>query len=446
MSEMESDEKYAAPGFYTASGAQAYVFSSQNRKTVVRHFKWMSDYGLDGVFIQRYANTVTKNEAGLLQFNNVLANCRAGAHQYGRVFAITYDLIELVTGDWKKLLSDWQTYIVQKNILKDSCYLFHDGKPVVRIWGIGFKNRAYTLSECEELIDSLKNHPQYGGNTVMVGVPTHWRTLDQDAVSDSALHRIILKADIVSPWFVGRPQTLEEVATHTQTVVIPDIQWCKQNNKEYIPVAFPGFSWHNMKPESPLNSIPRLGGEFLWKQYYEYLRAGSTMLYQAMFDEIDEGTAIFKCTNDPPVGASTFVTYEGLPSDHYLWLVGEGRRMLRGETALSASIPKRPSTNVKKQEMQLPHEFKLNQNYPNPFNPTTTINYQIAQYGLVTLKVFDSLGREVATLVDGMKGAGYYTVIFDAAHLASGMYVARFIVQQQNGKSIVQKSKLMVTK
>jgi hypothetical protein len=101
---------------------------------------------------------------------------------------------------------------------------------------------------------------------------------------------------------------------------------------------------------------------------------------------------------------------------------------------------------VKKQEMELPHEFKMNQNYPNPFNPNTNIKYQIAQYGLVTLKVFDSLGREVATLVDGMKGAGYYTITFDATHLASGMYVTRFIVQQQNGKSMVQTAKLMVIK
>jgi hypothetical protein len=90
--------------------------------------------------------------------------------------------------------------------------------------------------------------------------------------------------------------------------------------------------------------------------------------------------------------------------------------------------------------------FNLSNNYPNPFNPTTTIEYQIPQNGLVTLKVFDLLGHEVATLVDGMKGVGCYTVTFDASHLASGMYFARFTMQQQNGKSIVQTTKLMVTK
>ena len=111
-----------------------------------------------------------------------------------------------------------------------------------------------------------------------------------------------------------------------------------------MPVVFPGFSWHNLKKgASPLNQIPRLRGEFYWRQMYNAISSDVKMVYVAMFDEMDEGTCIFKCTNEPPVGASPFVTYEGLPSDFYLWLTGKASQMLRKEIKLQSIIPVYPS-------------------------------------------------------------------------------------------------------
>lgn len=79
-------------------------------------------------------------------------------------------------------------------------------------------------------------------------------------------------------------------------------------------------------------------------------------------------------------------------------------------------------SQIVKVEIFSVNEFMLNQNYPNPFNPSTTISYQLPVSGNVTLKVYDLLGREAATLVDEYKPAGRYEVEFDAGQLASGVY------------------------
>ena len=67
----------------------------------------------------------------------------------------------------------------------------------------------------------------------------------------------------------------------------------------------------------------------------------------------------------------------------------------------------------------------LGTNYPNPFNPTTVIPFNLADASLVTIKVYDLLGRTVATLVDGSLPAGVHEVRFEASHLPTGMYIVR---------------------
>jgi hypothetical protein len=71
----------------------------------------------------------------------------------------------------------------------------------------------------------------------------------------------------------------------------------RRDHQLYMPVVFPGFSWHNLKPSFPPNQIPHERGEFLWQQAYNAKIAGATMLKIAMFDEVNEGTAIFKAAS-----------------------------------------------------------------------------------------------------------------------------------------------------
>ena len=88
----------------------------------------------------------------------------------------------------------------------------------------------------------------------------------------------------------------------------------------------------------PSDLAPRLRGQFLWSQFQGARRAGASMVYVAMFDEVDEGTAIFKCANDAPLGQkSKFLNFEGLPADFYLKLVGTGGRLIQGQLSLKAA-------------------------------------------------------------------------------------------------------------
>lgn len=355
VSELNKDERYPTR-FKHKDGMAACLFSSCNPRTVLRHFEWMRDYGIDGVFLQRFGSSI-KSARGLDHRNIVTANVQAGANRCGRTWAMMYDLSGLRAGDiGKYVMEDWKQLVGRMRITADKAYLHHNGKPVVAVWGIGFRDgRQYSLDECEALVRFLKDDKKYGGNTVMVGVPTGWRTLTRDAVEDKKLHDVIRLADIVSPWTVGRYNSPASAAEHGDTWVKPDIAWTRKNGLDYLPVMFPGFSWQNLKKargvEAKLDQIPRLKGQFLWSQAVAFKQAGAEMLYVAMFDEIDEGTAIFKCSNDPPVGQSAagqsavgqsgFVTYEGLPSDHYLWLAGQAGRLLRNMIPAAERMPLR---------------------------------------------------------------------------------------------------------
>jgi hypothetical protein len=91
--------------------------------------------------------------------------------------------------------------------------------------------------------------------------------------------------------------------------------------------------------------------------------------------------------------------------------------------------------------VSIPDQFTLSQNYPNPFNPSTMINFALPVSGMVTLKVYDMVGREVATLVNSYTNAGSYSVSFDASQLSSGMYFYKL----QSGE-FAQVKKMMLVK
>jgi hypothetical protein len=115
-------------------------------------------------------------------------------------------------------------------------------------------------------------------------------------------------------------------------------------------------------------------------------------------------------------------------------IVGEGGTILGPAPGIVTSVQK----DIHHQA--IPSQMVLEQNYPNPFNPTTHFEFRIADFGFVSLKIFDLLGREVATLVDGRMEAGTHTVVWNALGFSSGVYFYRL----QSGNSVLTRKLILL--
>lgn len=349
-------EKTYETVFSNADGSKARVFSSVDKSTTDLHFKWMKEYGIDGVFMQRFYG-VTRDPERRKSQDTILKNAFEASQKYERAIAVMYDLSGLRPGkddcqnvieDWKHLVDDLKV----KNFGKKQTYLHHNEKPLVTIWGVGFPDRPYDIKKIklDKLIHFLKNDPEYGGCSVMLGVPTYFRELNKDCLPEPYLHELIESADIVLPWMVQRFTPLvHKPMDHIRDHVKEDIKWAKEHGVDYAPIAYPGFSWRNLSLKhkdlaryTAYGAIPRLGGQFFWDQMVTMVNAGAEMIYVAMFDEIDEGTAIFKISDTPPNSDEAhFIDNDGKPSDQYLWLTGQAAKMLRKEIPAKYQMPKR---------------------------------------------------------------------------------------------------------
>jgi hypothetical protein len=348
VSELDADERCEVPGM-TIAGKPAYLFSSRNQKTVSRHFQWMKQYGIDGVLVQRFVGEIPrKHEDG----DVVLRNIMKAAAESGRTFAIEYDVSGSNPQTFaQSIKDDWRYLVDELKVTAHPNYQRHNGKPVVSVWGMGLSDGgdAHPPSDplvALELIGWFKSGaPAPYRATYMGGTPAYWSTLMNDSRTDSAWAGVYAAMDIVQPWNVGRYGTLAAVDKWKDIALAPDMKTSAANHQLYMPVIFPGFSWHNLKKTAKENQIPRLGGEFLWRQAYNAKMAGATAIKIAMFDEVDEGTAILKTAphrdQAPDQGFWLTLDADGndLPSDWYLKLAGEITRMFHGEIKPDPKLP-----------------------------------------------------------------------------------------------------------
>jgi hypothetical protein len=329
------------------NGQPAYLYSAYHPKTVLRHFEWMSQYGIDGVFLQRFGSELL-TPAKFDERNVVTKNVIAGAEATGRVFAIMYDTSNMDPAKFVgELENDWKYLEDVLKVTESPAYLHHNGKPVVAVWGLGFTNHPGTPQQAMELVNFFEKNPDTAQQVTLVGgVPTEWRSLQKDSLSDPGWKDYYCALNIISPWTVERFKTDAQVDEYKSKMIL-DMAAAKQCNAEYMPVVFPGFSNQN-SGGSPFNVTPRRGGNLYWRQVYNAVSINVPMIYNAMFDEVDEGTAMYKIAatiNDQPEGVKLLpMDADGinLPNDWYLRLAGAATQMLRGEIPLTIEIPIRP--------------------------------------------------------------------------------------------------------
>lgn len=331
LSEFSQNEKVAVPGFTHANGSPAYLYSSANKAVIERHFQWMQQYGIDGVFVQRFLVNLRQPS-----FDEILEHVRTASKDTGRTFAICYDLSGYPTERiYRRLTDDWRQLCDQRKVTRDERYLDHDGLPVVFLWGLYPDRLDGELAS--RLIEFFHEEGPYRA-TVIGGVPPTWRQ-----VTDEKWAAAYRQLDVISPWNVGNVLTSAQGEKVANTRSWPeDLAAAQSVDARLMPVAFPGFGWTNLKgPLAQRDTIARRDGKFLWEQFVAAAQLKTGMVYVAMFDEVDEATAIFKVTNNPPIQGN-FQTYDGMPSDWYLRVTGEGTKMIRGQTPIQETIPISP--------------------------------------------------------------------------------------------------------
>jgi hypothetical protein len=256
--------------------------------------------------------------------------------------------LPLVVADWQRL--------ERQGLTRSPAYLHHRGHPLLSVWGLGFPGRGLKPQQAATLLAGLQQASKpYGGVTLLGGVPSYWRTGMHDASADPAWQTVWPMLGVISPWSVGRYDDAQSADTYLKNVTIPDMALTRQMGIDYMPVIFPGYAHRNAilahdPGRTALHITPRQCGNFYWRQVSKNLGAGATMLYNAMFDEVNEGTAMFKTIADPadePVrGVSAYASFVALdesgcklPSDWYLRLAGAATQAVRTGAHPSAKLP-----------------------------------------------------------------------------------------------------------
>jgi hypothetical protein len=311
----------------TNDGDAAVLFSSYDQSTVNAHFRWMQQNGCDTAALQRFDPNGSEGPTR----DAMATRVRSAAEAYGRKFYIMYD----VTG-WTSMQSEIKTDWTSKMSANTAspAYARQDGKPVVCIWGFGFNdsNHPWDAPTCLDVVNWFKSQGVY----LIGGVPREWRT--GTGGSRSGYSGVYHGFNMLSPWMVGAIGTAADSDAAYTTYTVPDEADCAANGIDYQPCVLPG----------DVSANQRAHGDFMWRQFYNMVRAGVQGIYISMFDEYGEGNQIAKTAETQsgvPAGSGLLALNSdgtACSADYYLRLTADGGRMLKGQIALTATRPTAP--------------------------------------------------------------------------------------------------------
>jgi hypothetical protein len=313
----EYTKQYPAGNFTYPDGRQACLYSPVDQETVDLHFDWMRQYGIDGIMLQQFLS-----DLGGPGQAKVMQCVRHAASRTGRVFCVELDMTNYPSDKLVSTLeSYWRHLVDDAHVTSDAQYLQQDGKPVLTLFG--FFGSRFSAAEAEQIINFFEAPGKYQAYLAGSG-DWRWRTLP-----DPAWAKIYRSFNAYIPWNAGHVRKAEGVLRAGTEPWADDFAEAKRNHMLYIPEIYPGFSWNNLQQTTAKPAgIPRRDGAFLREQFQTAHDLGIDTAFVGMFDEVNEGTAIFKVTNTPPA-QGYFVPMDAQPSDLYLRITGEGTRMLR---------------------------------------------------------------------------------------------------------------------
>ncbi|KAK5996295.1 hypothetical protein PT974_03050 [Cladobotryum mycophilum] len=270
--------------FTLPNGSKAKLYDNTCDGVVDLHFKWMQQYGIDGVVVQRFLSNLNDNT-----FITVLNQVKAAAEKYGRGFIVEYDVSG---GDSSKgsvastVLADYNSKI--KPFTTSSAYIRENGKPAVMVFGVGFPTVKVSAADGTNIANQLKSAGLYVG----LAVPGQW---GNDVRANNGYVSAYKAANLISPWTVGGYSNNGFLAGYHTSTQIPDTQLCKSLGIDYAPVIWSGTSAYHLNGQvnpSAFDYFPRFNGSFYSKQAdaVTQLAIKPLFVFTAMFDEVNEGT------------------------------------------------------------------------------------------------------------------------------------------------------------